>query len=306
MSEKSPSLGSALAAMNLRDDNDSITASEKKQQFPKIPYEVALLICESLVDIAYAKACEQPMTWQITAPKADASSAPLYVVTDKHRQRPEPDMKRRFQIFKDIRQVNRKTRIMVDKAFPRAIMYHQRDWGDTNDHDVKEEMWPPIWICPDADIWKFRLTHPRLAADQFNRALGAFWSPDLTPESKEIVKHIQTLKVRNLNFLINRFEAQWELAALPNLKKIHMITSCFWPPTMASADPQYLWPIDQGAVSFPHFPHFSSAQLNHVFGKLWEKGVKITMVDRFPTVPSVVLEMIETRYGVHLHEERLE
>ncbi|KAH0423366.1 hypothetical protein CcaCcLH18_12222 [Colletotrichum camelliae] len=208
MSENSPSLGSAFAAMSLQGGNDSITASEKKQEFPDIPYEVALLICESLVDIAYAKACEEPMTWQVTAPKADASSAPLYVVTDKRRQRPHPDMKRRFNIFKDIRQVNSKTRRMVDQAFPRAVMYHQADRGDTNDDDVKEEMWPPIWICPDADIWEFRLTHPRLAVEQFNRALAAFWSPDLTPESKEVVKHIQTLKVRNLNFLINRFEAK--------------------------------------------------------------------------------------------------
>lgn len=66
---------------------------------------------------------------------------------------------------------------------------------------------------------------------------------------------------------------------------------------MANADLEYLWPIDQGVVLLPHY---SSAQLNHVFKKLWQKGVKITVSDRLPTFSSLALEMIETHYGAHL------
>ncbi|KZL84517.1 hypothetical protein CI238_05209 [Colletotrichum incanum] len=258
-----------------------------KKKTPPIPYEIVLHFIDALIDLAADP--NNKLTWWLSY---EHTVNTKLVVFDNHAGlKSESALKRRFDKIRQPSQINKKSRALVHRLFPRIYMKDVTS--------LKTNQLAPIqaWVRPKIDSFVpfFGCHHQKpVTAERFFKQ--AVVLP--TPSGFGFLQLIRQIWLPNLSYLseLNRSGLR-PFYRLPNLKAVMVDTT----DTMARDDVMHpgRLPIDEDVFSCLAHWYSHSAVFNRIWTELNNSGVRLyALVDGAQKNP--VAELFPTQDGIRM------
>ncbi|KAK1963389.1 hypothetical protein LY78DRAFT_716942 [Colletotrichum sublineola] len=264
-----------------------------KENPSPLPYEITLHILEALIDMADDPAIT--LTWWLTYEHTvdtkliviDMQPCPSCKVPLK-----SSPLKDRFAKIRLPSQVNRQSRALVHRRFPRLYMIDDST-------SMAKHLSPVLaWVQPQTDCFV-----PFFGSYQLEFAMAErFYKQAVvlpTPAGFEMLQHVQHLWLPSLDFLsgLNRPGLR-ALFRMPNLKDVTVDTTDLATKDMVMHPGRLPINEDQFPWLFVWYRH--SAVFNRLWAEFNTRNVRLYAVVRGVRKKSVVIELFPTEAGIRM------